>query len=61
MRKIGQYAFKTRHVFWDQVQGYMFLGKRKYLDEMSPRKPNIGTLTDFYFHKRFPNIVEGER
>ena len=23
-------------------------------------KPNIAILTDFYFHKLFPKIVEGE-
>ena len=69
--KNGHYALKTSHAYWDQVQGQVFLAQRKYcyftedtvvlkIQRDESWKPNIDILTYFYFHKRFPKILEGE-
>ena len=73
--KNGHYALKTSHSYWDQVQGQLFLAQREYcyftvwttrdtvvlkIQRDESWKPNIAILTDFYFHKLFPKIVEGE-
>ena len=73
--KNGHYALKTSHNYWDQAQGQLFLAQRKYcyfkvwrtrdsvvlkIEQDESWKPNIAILTDFYFHKLFPKIVEGE-
>ena len=71
----GKYALKTTHVYWHQIQGQIYLTKRKYcyfvvwtvsdvvvIKIMRDKswKQNLKILIDFYFHKLFPKIVEGE-
>ena len=73
--KDGHYAQKTSNIYWDQVQGQLFLAQRKYcyftvwttrdtvvlkVQQDESWKPNIDILTDCYFHKLFPKVVEGE-
>lgn len=71
--KDGNFALKTTHPYWHQIQGQMFLTQRLYcfFTVSTPKQtvvlkiardaswqPNIDILTDFYFHKLFPKIIE---
>lgn len=71
----GVCSLKKDHVYWNQVQGQLFLTKRKLCHFVVwttketvvlkiPRdkfwKSNLDIMTDFYFYHIFPKIVEGE-
>ena len=73
--KDGKFSLKTSHVYWHQVQGQMFLTQRNFcfftvwttrdtavikIQRDEAWRPNIDILTDFFFCKLFPKIVEGE-
>lgn len=71
----GVCSLKKDHVYWDQIQGQMFLTKRKLchfvvwttketailkIARDEMWKSKLDVMEDFYFHHIFPKIVEGE-
>ena len=69
------YALKKDHVYWDQVQGQMYLSRRKFcffvvwttkdvavlkIERDDTWAANIPHLIKFYYDYIFPKIVEGE-
>lgn len=76
LEKIGdRYHLKKSHVYWHQVQGQIYITKRKacFFVVWTPRwcvvieilkdpewAANLDELTQFYFNHIFAKIVEGE-
>ena len=71
----GTYALKQDHVYWDQVQGQMYLTKRQFcyfvvwttkesvillIKRDESWAPNIDLLSDFHFLQLLPRITAGE-
>ena len=69
------YALRKDHVYWDQVQGQMYLSRRKFcffvvwttkdvailkIERDDTWAANIPRLIKFYYDYIFPKIVEGE-
>ncbi|KAM7452193.1 hypothetical protein ABFA07_000377 [Porites harrisoni] len=69
------YALRKDHVYWDQVQGQMYLSLRKFcffvvwttkdvailkIERDDTWAANIPRLIKFYYDYIFPKIVEGE-
>lgn len=74
-KKDGEIVLKRDHVYWHQIQGHMFLTKRKKcyfvvwtlkdfvvleIERDDSWEIKIQELKDFYVKHLFPKIIEGE-